>query len=75
MTQEFFPFYKYQSQKDAMKARNERLKELKNKGENVYGFSMPGQLHKYSGLGQPDGSVGTVYGIEFLPPGYQRRRR
>ena len=67
MTQEWFGFYEYEErEKGALKARNARLKELRSSGVEARGMSLPGQLHKYSGFGQPDGSVGTVYGIEIV---------
>lgn len=67
MTQEWFPFYQYEDrEKGAMKARNARLKELRIQGVEVKGMSLPNQLRKYSGLGQPDGSIGTVYGIQIF---------
>ena len=63
--QESFDPLKYNSKKEAIQARNKRYSELKKQGRKVTRFSLPGQLSKYSGLGQPDGRIRTVYYVNI----------
>lgn len=51
----------YSTNKDAMLARNKLASEMKKQGFKISKHSLTGQLRKYSGLGQPDGTIGTVY--------------
>lgn len=61
----FWGNIEYPTNKDAMLARNTKATELKKQGVTFYKSSMPNQLKPYSGLGCPDGRVGTVYTIEL----------
>ena len=56
----------YQTNKEAYLARNTEARRLKALGYKVKLRSLPGQMRKYSGLGQPDGRIGTVYKIEIV---------
>jgi hypothetical protein len=55
----------YSTDKDAMKARNVILKEIKKKGISCFGFTLRNQLKKYDGIGQPNGSSCNVYMIDY----------
>lgn len=56
----------FATDKDALKARNAKLKELRKAGKKVRGWTLPNQLKKYDGLGQPNGGVCNVYLITIL---------
>ena len=56
----------YASNKEALKARNAFQRELKQKGIRTRAWSLPGQIRKYARLGQPDGTVGTVYFLDVI---------
>lgn len=60
----FWGNVEYPSNKDAMKARNALAKDLAKKGYRLVKRSFPGAMRKYSGLGQPDGTIGTVYYLD-----------
>ncbi len=53
----------YETNSDAIKARNARAKELKLQGHRAFKWTLRNQLRQYAGLGQPDGRVGNVYMI------------
>ena len=53
----------FSNDKTALAARNRKLRELRKAGHRCRGFSLPGQMRKYAGLGQPDGRSCTVYMI------------
>jgi hypothetical protein len=55
----------FATDKDAIKARNKKAKELREKGYTVNCSSIPNQVKKYDGLGQPNGGVCTVYMIDY----------
>ena len=55
----------YTTDKDALKARNERAKGLKGEGYNVNCFTLRNQMKKYDGLGQYNGGVCNVYMLEY----------
>jgi hypothetical protein len=63
----FWGNVEYQTDKDAMLKRNELAKELKAKGYRVVKRSLKGQTRKYSSLGNPDGTTGTVYYLDAYP--------
>lgn len=63
----FWGNVEYTTNKAAMLARNALAKEMRVKGHRVVKRSLVGQLCKYSGLGQPDGRVGTVYYLDVFP--------
>lgn len=54
----------YPTNKDALKARNKAAAELRAFGVTVRVWSLAGQMRKYDGLGQPNGTIGTVYYLE-----------
>lgn len=54
----------YDSAAAAKAARDARYRELKRQGYAVKRSILRNQLRKYSGLGQPDGSVCDVYRID-----------
>ena len=51
----------YETDKDAMRARNKRAKVLRATGRNVTCSTLRNQLRKYAGFGQPDGRSCSVY--------------
>jgi muconolactone delta-isomerase len=51
----------YATNADALAARNQFAKNMKAQGLKVRAWSLPGQTRKYSSLGNPDGTTGTVY--------------
>jgi hypothetical protein len=55
----------YATDKEAMKARNKKAKELKSLGYNVYCTRLTNQLKPYSSLGCPDGRSCTVYMLGY----------
>lgn len=57
----------YKTKKDAMQARNKAAKYIKDHDPNgrVVKWALPNQMRKYSGFGQYDGSVTTVYMINY----------
>lgn len=56
----------YLDNKTALQARNAFAKEMKAKGFKTRAWSLPGQIRKYAGLGEPDGTSGTVYFLDVL---------
>ena len=57
----------YASDKEALLARNREAKMLKQAGARVRCFTLPNQIKKYDGLGQPNGGVCNVYFIDYGP--------
>lgn len=57
----------YSSNKQALLERNKYARKYKALGHKVHMHSLAGQLCKYSGLGQPDGRIGTVYYLDVFP--------
>lgn len=55
----------YATDKDALKARGNRVKELKQKGYRVKCFTLHNQMKKYDGLGEYNGGCCNVYMINF----------
>jgi hypothetical protein len=55
----------YPTDKDALKARDTTLRDLRRNGYTARGFTLRNQMRQYAGLGQPDGRVGPVYGINI----------
>ena len=49
--------------KQALKARNAELKALRSQGIKAFGWTLPGQIRKYSSFGVEDGSIRNVYYI------------
>ena len=66
MKQEFFDTLNFKSRADAIKAKNARAKELRNQGHRVLSSILKNQLRKYTGLGQPDGSIRDVFMITIV---------
>ena len=56
----------YTTDKDAMQARNKEAKRLRSEGKRVLCESLPGQMKKYDGICQYNGSVCTVYMLTVL---------
>lgn len=54
----------YPSNQEAKERRDLWARELRLGGYLVKKSSLPGQMRKYSGIGRPDGRVGTVYVVE-----------
>ena len=44
-----------------MQARNKAVKEYRAQGVKCSCFTLPNQLKKYDGIGQPNGGVCSVY--------------
>ena len=55
----------YATNKEALKARNKRAKELKQKGHKVNCCTLPNQMKKYDGILKPNGSVCSVYMLDY----------
>lgn len=55
----------YATDKEAMQARNEHAKLLKQKGIKIKKFTLRGQCKKYDGLGQYNGGCCPVYFIDY----------
>ncbi|NJO65048.1 MAG: hypothetical protein HC836_45150 [Richelia sp. RM2_1_2] len=56
----------YIDNKAAMLERNKLATQLKKQGFIVKKHTLSNQLSKYSGLGQPDGRIGTVYYLDVF---------
>ena len=56
----------FATDKDALKARNAKLREMRKAGENVKGWTLSNQLKKYDGFGQPNGGTCNVYYITVI---------
>ena len=54
----------FANDKEAIKARNSRAKELKAKGMKVKCFTLRNQIKPYDGIGQPNGGACNVYFID-----------
>jgi len=63
----FWGNVEYPTNKDAMLARNKLASELRKQGFKVNKYTVTGQMRPYSGLGQPDGTVGNVYKLDVYP--------
>lgn len=55
----------FSTDKFAQRARDDRYKQLKRLGIPCRRFSLAGQVKKYDGLGQPNGSSCTVYYLDY----------
>jgi len=66
MQYSFWGNVEYPTNKLAMQARNALAKDLKAKGFTVTKSSLTGQMRKYASLGQPDGTIGTVYYLNAM---------
>jgi len=51
----------FDSNDAAKKARDEEYRSQKKAGRSCSRWTLPGQIRKYAGFGQPDGRCGTVY--------------
>ena len=54
----------YATDKQAMLARNAKLRELRKAGHRAYGWTLRDQTRPYAGLGQPDGRSCNLYMID-----------
>ncbi len=55
----------YATDKEALTARNKRLRELRKRGVRCSGFTLANQLRQYAGFGQPDGRSCNVYYVQI----------
>ena len=55
----------YSTDKDAKKARNTLLIEMRKQGIRCFGFTLDNQVKKYDGIGQPNGASCKVYMIDY----------
>jgi len=55
----------YETDKDALKARNAEMKKLRSQGYIVKGWTLPNQLKPYDSLGHPNGGICNVYMINI----------
>ena len=51
----------FPTNKDAMRARNQLAQSFRKAGIKCWSERLTDQLRPYSGLGQPDGTIGHVY--------------
>ena len=51
----------FKTDKESMQARNKAVKEYRAQGIKCSCFTLPNQLKKYDGIGQPNGGVCNVY--------------
>lgn len=56
----------FATDKEALRARNKRAKDLKAKGFNVKCFMLRNQIKPYSGFGEPDGRICSVYYVDWI---------
>lgn len=55
----------YETDKEAIAARNKEAKELRKNGHTVTCFTLRDQLKKYDGLNSPNGGVCNVYFLDY----------
>lgn len=55
----------YETDKEAMQARNKRAKELRQAGYIVTCFTLANQLKQYESFGVPDGRSCSVYMLQY----------
>ena len=55
----------YPTDRDALNARNKKLRAYRKKGYKVRGWALRNQLKKYESFGVPDGRSCTVYFIDI----------
>lgn len=55
----------YKTDKEAIKARNARAKELRARGFHVKCWRLADQLKKYDGFGIPNGGTCHVYYVDY----------
>jgi hypothetical protein len=68
LEQEWFDPDDFADRKAALKARRERIRELKTAGYCVLAFTLPNQQRGYSGFGTVrDTSCRNLYGINIGP--------
>lgn len=58
----------YATDKEAMKARNAKVKELRAQGNTVTCFTLANQLKKYDALGVENGQSCNVYFLDCTTP-------
>lgn len=55
----------FQTDKEAMQARNARYKELKNRGVKATRYTLSGQLRQYWSMGRECGRFCNVYYLDY----------